>query len=105
MNRARRHEHVNPVAVSAFDRSMDFLNIAGIAAGKATDNRAEVSLSNLFHCLKIARRCRGKTGFDDVDIQLGEGLGDAQLFADGHAAARGLFSIAEGCIENAYGVV
>ena len=105
MNRAGCHEHVNTVLLGALDRLVDFLNIRCIAARKAANHRAEVAISDRLYRLEIARGGRRKTGFDDVDLELGKRLRNTQLFPERHAATRGLFPIAQGGVENAYPVI
>jgi excisionase family DNA binding protein len=49
---------------------------------------------------EIAGRGGRKTRFDDVDPELGERGRNAQLFVEGHAAARGLLAVSQRGVEN-----
>jgi hypothetical protein len=42
----------------------------------------------------------GKAGFDDVDAQLRELLGEGDLLLDVHGEAGGLFAVSQGGVEN-----
>ena len=42
----------------------------------------------------------GKAGFDDVDAQIDQRLGDLQLFVEVHAAAGRLLAVAERGVED-----
>ncbi len=49
---------------------------------------------------KSPRRSDGEAGFDDVDAEIDQGLGDLELFAEVHAAAGGLLAVAERGVED-----
>jgi hypothetical protein len=51
-------------------------------------------VSNLPDTLKVAYRCDGETGLDDINIQENELLGQTELLLHVHTGARRLFSIA-----------
>ena len=53
---------------------------------------------------EIAFRGDGEAGFEDVDAEFHQLARHLQLFGDGHAAARRLFAVAQGRIENVYSV-
>ncbi len=51
---------------------------------------------------EVAMRGDGEAGFDDVDAEGCELVGHAQLFVVVHGAARRLFAVAEGGVEEDY---
>ena len=60
---------------------------------------------NVAYRLEIARGTGGESGFDDVNPQLFQLLGDLHLFFNGHAYAGGLLAVTEGGIQKFYPVV
>ena len=58
-------------------------------------------VGDLAHRFEIAGRGDRKAGFDDVDAQIDQRLGDFQLFGQVHARAGRLLAVAQRGVENA----
>ena len=92
---------MNAVPARTLDGLVDLLDVFRVTAREATNDRSEILIRNGFDRFEITWRSGGKAGFDDVDIEVGEGTSDAKLLAQRHAAARRLFAVSQGRIENA----
>ena len=95
MDRARRHEDVDPMPLRPFDGRMDFLDVIRVTAGEAADNGTEILVRDRLYGLEVAGRGSRKTGFDNVHVQFG------QFLPQRHAAAGCLFPVAQRRVENA----
>ncbi len=60
------------------------------------------NIGNLFHGIKIIGAGDGKPGLDDIDAELGEIAGYFEFFGTGQCGPRGLLSVAQGGVEDAY---
>ncbi len=92
-------EYVDARAVRPFQRSRGRLDIFAAGAGKGGDARAAHLAADAADGGKVAGRRDREAGLDDIDAQGFERMGHAQLFRGGHAAARGLFAVAQRGIE------
>ena len=78
------------------------LDVGFVEAREGADARAFDLLGDPLHGGRVAGRCGGETGFDNVDVQIAERPGDHELGLHGHGKARRLFAVAQGGVENAY---
>ena len=82
---------------AAWTFSMSF----GLQRARPQMTGPEILVGDRLHGLEVAGRGGRKAGLDDVDLQIGQRLRDPQLFAQRHAAARGLLAVAQRRVENA----
>ena len=68
--------------------------------GQATDRAVLDGVGDGLHRRKIAGAGDGEAGFDHVDLQALERLGDAQFLLAGHGRTGTLLTVAQGGIEN-----
>ena len=71
-----------------------------VAVRQAADNRAADVFGHFAHGLKVARRGDRKTGFDDIDAQVDESLGDFHLLRQVHTRSRRLLAVAERSVKD-----
>ena len=76
------------------------VDIAVGGARQTADHAALDQLGDLVDGVEIAVRRDRETGLDHVDAHGLQDLGDAELFVDGHRAARGLLAVAQGGVED-----
>lgn len=74
--------------------------IGRICSGKRTNGRVANHLGNCADGFKVSGRGSSKTGFDHINAEKFELLGDTEFILRAHACARALFSVTKGCIEN-----
>jgi hypothetical protein len=80
-------------------------NICLYRPAEARNDRTFYSPRNSLYGFKVAHRCDGKPRLDDVHAQSLKLTGHAKLLVEIHAAAGGLFAIAERRIEDVYLIV
>ncbi len=105
VNRTGGNKHMDSMTVGTLYGIVDLLNISGVATGKSTNNRAEVLIRYGFDRFEIAGRSGREARFDNVHVQFGQRLGNAEFLAERHTTARGLFSVPQCRVENSYPVV
>ena len=64
------------------------VDVGGVAASQAANDRSLHLAGDGLHRLEIARRGDGEAGLDDVDAELRQGVGHLQLLRQVHAGAR-----------------
>ncbi len=97
-------EHVqSPARGGGEGAGREFDVLARAARETGNDGTLHLSRDRLDR-LPVAAGCRWKPGLDDIDAQLAERTGDAQLFRLRHAAARGLLAVAQGGVEDQHSV-
>ena len=85
-----------------FQRFPRPIDVGIVAAGQAADGGAANGVGDLPHRFEIAGRGDRKAGFDDVDAQIDQRLGDFQLFSGMFMLHAGrLFAVAQRGVENA----
>ena len=92
-------------AVRCFERSRRGLNIFFAGAGQGSDAGPANFAADAADGGKVARGRNREAGLDDIDAQGFKRMGHAQLFRDGHAAARGLFAVAQRGIEKEHSIL
>ena len=80
MNGTGGNKNMDAMAVRAFHRCMDFLDVIRIAACEAADNRAKIRHPRSLLLIRSPGRCCREAGLNDVDVELRERLGNTQLF-------------------------
>lgn len=100
MDCARRQENMDARMGGVLERFPRAVDVLLIAAGKPADADAADEFGDFANRLKIAGRGDRKAGFDHIDADVDEGLGDFELFAQVHARARGLLAVAERGVED-----
>ena len=66
-----------------------------VTASQSADGGAADVFGDSLHRFKVTRRGDRETGFDDVDAQIDQSLGNLQLLVQVHACARRLFAVAK----------
>ena len=87
---------------AAFEGFPGAVDVGVVAAGQAADGRAANVRGDLANGFEIAGRGDGEAGFDDVDAQIDQRLGELHFFVDVHARAGRLLAVAERGVEDAY---
>jgi len=105
VDRAGADEHVDAFAAGGLERVGRGLNVAAGGAGEAADDRAIDLARDRLDRLEVAGRGGGEAGLDDVDAQIGQRAGHAQLGGFRHRKARRLFAVAQRGVEDANPVV
>ena len=93
-------EDVNPRVGAPLERLAGAVDVLVVAAGQAADRGAADGFGDPAHRFEVAGRGDGKAGFDDVDAQIDQRLGDLELFVEVHAAAGRLLAVAERGVED-----
>ena len=86
-------------AGGAFEGAPGSFNVARTTSRQGGDDGAANLARQRPDRLKVAFRCDGKSGLDDVHAQPIELVRHAHLLGYVHAATRRLFSVAQGSIE------
>ena len=105
VQRAGCNEGVDAFALGRFERFRRAFDILPVGPRQPAYDRGGDGLGNLLHGLEIAVRRDGETGLDDIDAELVQHLGDAQLFLQVHGRARRLLAVAQSRVENDDSVV
>jgi hypothetical protein len=100
VNLAGGEKHVNPAALRRLQGCGGARYVVRVTTRQAADDWSADFRGDGLHGIEVAGRCGGETGFDDVDAQIAQRRGDAQLLAQGHAAAGGLLAVTERGIED-----
>ena len=100
MNGTGGEEHVDSWMRGILQRVPRGLDVFSSAARETRDDRALDFARHQVHRLPIAARGDRETGFDDVDPEFRERLGNSQLFRLRHAAAGRLLAVAQRGIED-----
>ena len=87
------------------ERCPGAVDVVGVAAGQAADDRALDLAGDGLHRLEIARRGDGEAGLDHVHAEFAQGAGDLQLLGQVHAGAGRLFAVAQRGVEDDEAVV
>jgi len=74
-------------------------NVLGVGAGQAGDDRAADFGGDFAYGGEVSLRGGGEPGLDDVDAELGEGLGDLQFFRGVEGDTGGLFAVPKRRVE------
>ena len=90
---------VDAVRGRGFHGARGGFDVAAPAAGERGDARAANLARNGLHAAQVAIGRDGETGFDDIDAESGEPVGEAQLLLVVHGAAGGLLAVAQGGVE------
>ena len=77
------------------------VDVAVVAAGQPADNRLANHFGDFTNRLKVPRGGDREASFDDVNLQLGQGMGNLNLLSEIHARAWRLLAVAEGRVKNA----
>lgn len=86
-----------------------FSNVFLAASGESTDNgnipividSVTNLIGNHFNGFEVFIRCGGKSGFDDVYPKFGKLASNVEFLLRSHGGAGGLFTVAEGSVEDA----
>jgi hypothetical protein len=98
---ARGQEDVNPRFGRVLEGFPGTVDVGVVAAGQAADDRRTADrVGDFADRLEVAGRSDRKAGFDNIDAEGDEGLGDLHLLLQVHAAAGRLLAVAEGCVED-----
>lgn len=84
------------------------LQVLGDCACHTADDRDIASLLHIIadflgdqaHCLKVIRRGNWESCFNNINTQLGQLLGNAELLLAGQGGPRRLLSVSEGCVKD-----
>jgi len=109
VNGTGSNESVNPRSLSMFNSLPSSSNVLLIASGESTDNGnipiAIDSVPNLignhFNGFEVVFRCGGESGFDDVYTEFRKLASNVEFLLRSHGGAGGLFTVAEGSVEDA----
>src|ERR1700679_4039660 len=93
-------EDVEAVLLRGLDGACCGLNVLALAAGQRGDARAAHFAGDRLYGVEVALRGDGEAGFDDVDTEAGELMGETQLFGVVHGAAGGLLPVTESSVED-----
>ena len=104
MNVAGGDEGVNARAAGVRQRLGGAFHIERAAARQGRHLRPGKLAADGLHRFEIAFRGDGEAGFQDVHAEFHQFAGHAQLFRDGHAAARRLLAVAQRGVEDVYAV-
>ena len=100
MDGAGGQKDVNPRRLGMLQCFPGPVDVGLVTAGQAADHRPANRLGDLPHRFEIAGRGDRKAGFDDVDPQVGQRLGDLQFFVQVHAGAGRLLAVAQRGVED-----
>lgn len=78
------------------------IDILGDASGQSGNPAGGGFPGNRFYGVEISRGDDGKAGFDDINAQVFQLMGDPDFLFHGHAGSRALFSVAQRGVENIY---
>ena len=101
VDRARGEENMDPRPFRTAEGLPGAVDVGIVATGQAADDRATDRGGDLPDAGEVARRRDREAGFDDVDPELLERLGDLHLLGEVHARPRRLLAVAEGGVEDA----
>ncbi len=76
------------------------VDVVGVGAGQGGDHRSLDFARDAGHRLEVARGGSGKTGFEDVDAEASQLMGDRHLLFGGESDTGRLLPIAQGRVEN-----
>ena len=94
-------EDVDAALVGGLDGAGGGFDVLAFAAGEGGDAGGAVHFAgDGLDGVEVAVGGDGEAGFDDVDAERGELVGEAQLFCVVHGAAGRLFAVAEGGVED-----
>ncbi len=99
MKIGRGEEDVDAVAGGGFDGAGGGFDVLALAAGEGGDAGAFDLAGDGVDGLEVTLGCDGEAGFEDVDAERRKLVRHAELFLVVHGAAGGLFSVAEGGVE------
>src|SRR6185437_7952723 len=99
VQRRSRDHGVDAAAFGEFHRFGATVDVLGVGARQARDDRILGATGDFADGLKIAFRGDRKTGLDDVDAHVVEHFGDLELFLERHGRARALLAVAQGGVE------
>ena len=97
---AGRQKHVNPRRLGVLERLPGAIDVRVIAAGQAAHRGAAERRGDLAHRLEVAGRGNRKTGLQNVDPQVPQGLGHFHLLRQVHAAAGRLLPVPQRRVED-----
>ena len=100
MDGAGGQKDVDPRRFGRFEGFPGPIDVGVVAAGQAADHRSADRLGHLADSLEVAGRSDRESGFDDVDSQVHQGLGNLHLLAQVHARAGRLLAVAQGGVED-----
>ena len=100
MDGAGRQENMDARLGRILDRRRRSLDVVDVAPGQAADDRPLDLSRDRLHRLEVARRGDRETGLDDIDAQLGQGMGHLELFGEVHAGAGRLLAVTQRGIED-----
>src|SRR5580658_7417736 len=93
-------EDVDAVFVRGLDGTGGGFDVFALAAGERGDAGAGYFAGDGLDGVEVAVGGDGEAGFDDVDAEGGELVGEAQFFCVVHGAAGRLFAVAESGVED-----